>query len=264
MRFEILAGHSTHNNVLLGDSRVQIIHGHLGAFQRAEDRLPQTKERYRKSVNSRAHFRQTTRKAQRKPPWTACHNWAPLIMPPSPYAREWNLSSSPKYARPFRAKPLPGRPFTFHDPPGSDGAFSLKPSRICSVELDALSSVLLAALCCITRHSALSAALFSLFACELSEGRGHWILVCSFVKQGWQRPPQRHYEDPTGCTQHTAHPAQANSQLVWSLPLLHLHLTSAGGSSLGGSSLFTNVRDMLVKAFVRTEEGRAGAVYASF
>ena len=48
MRSEILAGHSTHNNVLLGDSRVQIIHGHLGAFQRAEDRLPQIEERYQK------------------------------------------------------------------------------------------------------------------------------------------------------------------------------------------------------------------------
>lgn len=170
----------------------------------------------------------------------------------------------PNTPGPFGPEPLPGMPFTFQDPPGSDGTFSLKPSRICSVELDALSSVLLAAVCCNTRHSALSAALFSLFACELSEGRGHWILVCSFVKRGWQRPPQRHHEDPTGCTQHTAHPAQANSQLAWSLPLLHLHLTSAGGSSLGGSSLFTNVRDMLVKAFVRTEEGRAGAVYASF
>lgn len=47
-------------------------------------------------------------------------------------------------------------------------------------------------------------------------------------------------------------------------PSPRLSLTSVGGSSFGGSSLFTSVRDMLVKAFVRTEEGRAGAVYASF
>ena len=53
MRSEILAGHSTHNNVLLGDSRVQIIHGHLGAFQRAEDRLPQIEERYQKLPENR-------------------------------------------------------------------------------------------------------------------------------------------------------------------------------------------------------------------
>lgn len=43
LRWKILTGHNTHNNVLLGDPRVQIIHSHLGAFQRAEDRLPQTR-----------------------------------------------------------------------------------------------------------------------------------------------------------------------------------------------------------------------------
>lgn len=54
----------------LGDSRVQIIHGHLGAFQRAEDRLPQIEERYQKlpenrmlpdnscALNGRTHFSQ--------------------------------------------------------------------------------------------------------------------------------------------------------------------------------------------------------------
>lgn len=46
------AGHNTHNNVLLGDSRVQIIHSHLGAFQRAEDRLPQTRALPEAKTNS--------------------------------------------------------------------------------------------------------------------------------------------------------------------------------------------------------------------
>ena len=40
MRCKILAGYSTHHDVLLSDSRVQIVHCHLGAFQGAEDRLP--------------------------------------------------------------------------------------------------------------------------------------------------------------------------------------------------------------------------------
>lgn len=35
--------HSTHNYIFLSDARVQVVHGHLGAFQGAEDGLPQNR-----------------------------------------------------------------------------------------------------------------------------------------------------------------------------------------------------------------------------
>lgn len=43
--------------------------------------------------------------------------------------------------------------------------------------------------------------------------KGHWVLVCSFVKRGWRRVLQRGAEDTTGYMQHT--PSQHRLTLPW-------------------------------------------------
>lgn len=61
----------------------------------------------------------------------------------------------------------------------------LKPSRICPVDSAALLWAQLS-----YHQTQLCPRPFSLLACELFT-RSHWVLVCSFVKWGWQRLPQR-------------------------------------------------------------------------
>ena len=174
--------------------------------QKNVTRSYQTTERYQRTavLERQNSLRQTTRKAQRKPLWrVSYHSWAPLIMSPSPYATEWNLSCFPNIPGPFRPEPLHRMPLMFQDPPGSDApSYSLLyyPSGMRCASICAL-----AALCC-TRHSALSAALFShLLACGLSERGGYWILVCSFVKHRWQHLPHRGTEVLPLRTQQDAH-----------------------------------------------------------
>lgn len=57
---------STHNYIFLSDARVQVVYGHLGAFQGAEDRLPQNRVA-------------KVRAEPGKPPRARRH-WAPLTL----------------------------------------------------------------------------------------------------------------------------------------------------------------------------------------
>lgn len=156
---KVQTGHNTHNNVLLGDARVQVIHSHLGAFQRAEDRLPETSalpEAEDSYVLGQQHSLQAS-------DWEGPDPVREPQCPPCPHHLMLRDGVSfPKDAEPSQASAW--------NTPSSDGTLSLKPSWLCPVEFTALSSLLLAALLWaepLCHQTQCSVCLFFLLACEL-------------------------------------------------------------------------------------------------